>query len=522
MYSSSTLTVAQRLSLAFGAVVFILVVVAGMSLQSSRRLAEAEQWNVHTHKVIAAGESMLTGMINMETGARGYFVAGDERFLEPWKAGIGQFERAWQDAKALTADNPAQQQRLLAMQARHREFRQVVENLMARRAQVQAGTLALDAFVTEFAQGRDKAAMDGFRELGDAFGAAEQTLLSQRAAEAEATRSVNQRVIVVGSLLAVAVAVAAGAWITRSIRRQLGGEPGYAAHVARRVADGDLAFAVEVRAGATASLLAAMQQMQRRLQDMVQGIRTASGSIATGSSQIAMGNADLSQRTEEQASNLQQTAASMDQLAGTVTHNAQTAREATSLASQASEAAVQGGEVVGRVVHTMQGISASSRKIADIISVIDGIAFQTNILALNAAVEAARAGEQGRGFAVVATEVRNLAQRSAEAAKEIKSLIGDSVDKVEAGSQLVAEAGRAMDDIVERVRQVATLMTQISHASSEQTQGIADVSHAVSQLDQVTQQNAALVEESASAAESLRHQAESLVRSVSAFRLEAN
>jgi methyl-accepting chemotaxis protein len=248
-------------------------------------------------------------------------------------------------------------------------------------------------------------------------------------------------------------------------------------------------------------------------------VRNASESIATGSAQIATGNADLSQRTEEQASNLQQTAASMEQMNATVKNSADTARQASQLATSASSVAEKGGSVVGQVVATMEDITASSKKIADIIGVIDGIAFQTNILALNAAVEAARAGEQGRGFAVVASEVRSLAQRSAGAAKEIKALISASVEKVETGSKLVGDAGSTMTDIVTQVRRVADLMGELSAAAVEQTAGIGQVSTAVGQLDQVTQQNAALVEESAAAADSLKQQAAKLSEVVGVFRL---
>jgi len=325
--------------------------------------------------------------------------------------------------------------------------------------------------------------------------------------------------LMVLGLSGLAVLLGAGlAWlITRSITRPLA----EAVRITETVARGDLTN----KGGATTRdetgrLLAALQNMIDSLVDVVGTVRASSDSIATGSSQIATGNADLSQRTEEQASNLQQTAASMEQLSSTVKTSADTARQAAALASSASDVAARGGDVVGRVVSTMEEITTSSRKIADIIGVIDGIAFQTNILALNAAVEAARAGEQGRGFAVVAGEVRNLAQRSAEAAKEIKALIGASVDRVEAGSRLVGDAGTTMEDIVTQVRKVSDLIGEISAATVEQTTGIGQVSGAVTQLDQVTQQNAALVEESAAAADSLSRQAAKLVDAVKVFKLQ--
>jgi len=292
--------------------------------------------------------------------------------------------------------------------------------------------------------------------------------------------------------------------------------------VARRVAAGDLGSRIEITSrNELGELLGALKAMNESLASVVSDVRASSDSIATGSGQIATGNADLSRRTETQASNLQETAASMEQLTSTVKANAETAMQAEQLAKAASDVASHGGVTVGQVVSTMDEITASSKKIADIIGVIDGIAFQTNILALNAAVEAARAGEQGRGFAVVAGEVRSLAQRSAQAAKEIKTLIGDSVEKVEIGSRQVGEAGRAMSDIVRQVQHVSDLIASISMATHEQTSGISQVGDAVTQLDQVTQQNAALVEQSAAAAESLQQQAARLVDTVAVFKLAA-
>ena len=310
-----------------------------------------------------------------------------------------------------------------------------------------------------------------------------------------------------------------GLGLVRSVMRRLGGEPAYAAQIAQEVAKGNLAVRVQRREGDQTSVLANMDAMRANLAQLVSQVRQSSESIATGATQISSCNSDLSQRTEEQAANVEETAASMEEMNAAVKQNLESVQMAGSLAGSASAAAARGGEVVGNVVSTMDAISASSRKIVDIIAVIDSIAFQTNILALNAAVEAARAGEQGRGFAVVASEVRALAQRSASAAKEIKQLISDSVGNVEAGSNLVGEAGSTMNDIVTQVRRVADLIAEIGAAAHEQGQGISQVGDAINQLDQTTQQNAALVEESAAAAHSLNSQAATLVKLVSVFRL---
>jgi methyl-accepting chemotaxis protein len=335
----------------------------------------------------------------------------------------------------------------------------------------------------------------------------------------EQANASNRATVNVISIAAALVLVLAGlmAWrLTTSITRPLQ----TAQEATARVACGDLVSDIQVEGrDEAAQLLAGLLEMRNGLARMVGEVRTGAENISTGANEIASGNADLSQRTETQASNLEETAASMEELSSTVKANADTAHQANQLAGLASAAAVQGGVVVGQVVATMQDITAASRKIADIISVIDGIAFQTNILALNAAVEAARAGEQGRGFAVVASEVRSLAGRSAEAAKEIKGLIGASVEKIEAGSSLAGAAGASMNDIVTQVQRVAGLIGEISASANEQTSGIDQVNQAITQLDNVTQQNAALVEEAAAAADSLNQQAERMVEVVSVFKL---
>ncbi len=346
----------------------------------------------------------------------------------------------------------------------------------------------------------------------------------------ESARQVNQEnreaytgsrglmiVLVLGSL---AVGAGLGALITRGLTRQLGGEPAYAAEVASRIAAGDLATDVELRSGDTGSLLFAMKTMRDKLAGIVTQVRGGTDAIASASGQIATGNLDLSSRTEQQASSLEETASSMEELTSTVKQNADNARQANALAMTASEVATKGGAVVAQVVETMGSIKTSSSKVVEIIAVIDGIAFQTNILALNAAVEAARAGEQGRGFAVVAGEVRTLAQRSAAAAKEIKQLIDDSVGQVENGSQLVDQAGTTMHEVVGSIQRVADIMGEITAASQEQTAGIEQINQAISQMDNVTQQNASLVEEAAAASEALQEQAVKLSDLVSLFRVE--
>jgi len=321
--------------------------------------------------------------------------------------------------------------------------------------------------------------------------------------------------------LALVSSIAAAFLITRGLLKQLGGEPGYAAEIAGKIAAGDLSVEVAHKRGDTSSMLFAMRAMRDSLANIVSQVHASTDTIATASKQIAAGNLDLSSRTEQQASSLEETSSAMEELTSTVRQNADNARQANSLVVSASEVAVKGGHVVAEVVDTMGAINESARKIVDIIGVIDGIAFQTNILALNAAVEAARAGEQGRGFAVVASEVRNLAQRSAAAAKEIKTLIGDSVDKVDAGNKLVEQAGATMQEVVSSVKRVTDIMAEIMAASAEQTAGIDQINQAIGQMDQVTQQNASLVEEAAAAAESMREQTSSLTDVVSVFKLHA-
>jgi methyl-accepting chemotaxis protein len=368
----------------------------------------------------------------------------------------------------------------------------------------------------------DKMIKGADRPLGKAFDdllviAKEEEKTTSQAISSTVASSIRETIFigVLAALLSALFAWLSGVSITRPLLE--------AVKMANAVAKCDLTQRIEVKSSdEVGQLLQALKEMNESLAGIVGEVRNTTESITTASQEIAQGNSDLSQRTEEQASSLEETASSMEELTSTVKQNTENAKQANQLAASASDIAVKGGKVVGDVVQTMASISDSSKKIVDIISVIEGIAFQTNILALNAAVEAARAGEQGRGFAVVAAEVRNLAQRSAAAAKEIKTLIGDSVDKVDAGSRQVDQAGATMNEIVAAVKRVTDIMAEIAAASDEQSTGIEQVNQAIVQMDNVTQQNAALVEEAAAAAESMQGQAEVLMRAVSIFKLASD
>jgi methyl-accepting chemotaxis protein len=509
--------ITRKLYLGFGAVVVILALLLGTAYTNFSRLAQANGWNNHTHEVIAETQAILESLLNMETGERGYALTGEDASMAPLKAGQAAFSQHLNKARSLTADNPAQQDRLRKLeQAEQAWYADAVAPVLALRAKANDGA-SIDPLLQFEREGRGRAGMDAMRALLKDISGAEQTLLVQRAADAASLQSLTANTIIIGGLLTVALA-AVLAWI---LSRSIVGPLSAAVRIARTVAAGDLRSRIESHSrDETGQMLEALGDMNQSLLNIVGEVRRGTDTIATATSEIARGNQDLSSRTEQQASSLEETASSMEQLTGTVKQNADNARQANQLAASASQVASKGGAVVAQVVETMHSISASSQNIVEIIAVIDGIAFQTNILALNAAVEAARAGEQGRGFAVVASEVRTLAQRSAAAAKEIKMLIDDSVGKVDAGSKLVEQAGATMEEIVGSVQRVTTIMQDIASASEEQIAGIEQINHAISQMDNVTQQNAALVEEAAAAAASLQEQAASQANVVSVFKLD--
>jgi methyl-accepting chemotaxis protein len=408
------------------------------------------------------------------------------------------------------------------------EARQLVEQFAAAHQRMGEGyRKGLDAFKAADLQHEvgDKAVRGMDREPAKLLDEAAQRIKEAGNAMVVGASAAGKRASLfslVGMLIVVMIGVAVALLASRKILAMLGGEPEDAAAAARAVAQGDLTTALQVKPGDQTSLMAALADMQQQLAGIVSTVSGAASSVASASEQIAQGNTALAARTEEQAASLEETAASMEELTSTVKQSADSAHQANTLAQSATDVATRGGVVVGRVVDTMKGIDESSKRIGDIINVIDGIAFQTNILALNAAVEAARAGDQGRGFAVVAGEVRSLAQRSAQAAKEIKGLITASMERVEQGSELVEEAGRTATETVQAIKRLSDLVSEITAASQEQNAGIDQIANAVSQMDLVTQQNAALVEESAAAAESLRDQAARLVHTVAVFTIADN
>ena len=511
------LKVSTRLSLGFGILILLMLIMGATALVKVSAVHQAFKLVVDDRVPKVAEINDIKGDVNqIARSMRNMVILSDATEIKKELAKVEAAREA--NAQRLdrlrvritTEQGKAELSKVADARARYAPLQGKFVGLVAEGKTEDAKTMLVSEVRT--AQQAYFAALDGFLKF-------QSELMKQSADAADAqVASMTVAIWVIG-VIALVMGVLTATWIVRSLSRQLGGEPGAAADLARAVAQGDLTARIDLKPGDSTSLMASLQEMQTSLVKVVGNVRQNSESVASASSQISQGNNDLSQRTEEQASALEETAASMEQLGSTVRQNADNAKQANQLALGASAVAIKGGEVVSQVVETMKGINDSSRKIADIIGVIDGIAFQTNILALNAAVEAARAGEQGRGFAVVASEVRSLAGRSAEAAKDIKSLIGASVERVEEGSALVAQAGATMTEVVDSIKRVTDIMGEISAASVEQSAGVSQVAEAVSQMDQVTQQNAALVEESAAAAESLKTQAQALVQTVAVFTL---
>jgi methyl-accepting chemotaxis protein len=518
----ANMKVGVRLGLGFALVLVLLVMVTVVGLL---RMAQIQNRLDHVVSVNNVVTRLVVDMRNnvseRVTSLRTLTLMTDPADMEPelnrFKEQTAKYDALQQklaDKFALEASSEEK-----ALLAQVKEAQGVAMPAIAKASELYLANNAMEA--TRVMVKEIRPAQKKWLDALDQLGAMEDKQNTQAQVDAEAAFASARSFMLILLALAVGLGVAAAYVITRGLLKQLGGEPGYTARIAGSIAEGDLSLAINTKTTDRGSLLVEMKQMRNSLVDIVSQVRRGTQTITTASREIAAGNVDLSARTELQASSLEKTASAMEELTSTVKQNADNAREANQLAATASDVARKGGEVVSQVVGTMGEINSSASKIADIIGVIDGIAFQTNILALNAAVEAARAGEQGRGFAVVASEVRNLAQRSAAAAKEIKTLIGDSVEKIGRGSKLVGQAGVTMEEVVDSVKRVTDIMSDIAAASAEQSAGIEQVNLSIIEMDGMTQQNAALVEQAAASFQSLQDQAAELQRVVSIFKLAA-
>ena len=516
----NNMKVGTRLALGFALVLVLLVAVAVVGIL---RMAQIQDRLDHVVSVSNVSTGLVVEMRNNVSdrlaSLRVLTLMTDPADMEPeivkFKEQTAKYDAAQAKLAALFATYANDQEKTLLNQIKEHEA--TAMPAIARATELYLAANAMDATRVMIREVRP--VQRKWTDALNALSALEDKQNAQSKADAESAFANARNFMLILLVLAVVMGIVAAVAITRSLLKQLGGEPAYTAKIAGSIAHGDLSIAIDTKASDRGSLLVEMKEMRNSLVGIVEQVRRGTETIGTASREIAAGNIDLSSRTELQASSLEKTASAMEQLTATVKQNADSAREANALAATASDVARKGGDVVSQVVGTMGEINTSANKISDIIGVIDGIAFQTNILALNAAVEAARAGEQGRGFAVVASEVRNLAQRSAAAAKEIKTLIGDSVEKVERGSKLVGQAGVTMNEVVASVKRVTDIMSAIANASVEQSAGIEQVNRSIIEMDSMTQQNAALVEQAAAAAQSLQDQAGELANVVSIFKL---
>ncbi|EPF6317799.1 methyl-accepting chemotaxis protein [Enterobacter cloacae] len=502
------LNISTRLTMAFGVIVVLMTVVCGLLYMSFDRVTAVSKLNVHSYKVVDNLRTVTENLINMETGIRGFALTGKQDILQPFSEGDEAFRHGVSELLTLTSDNQSQQDKFLKISQLEDEWKNSFAlPLIQSRNEVTKGSLNMDSFISGLEHNSGKAQMDRIRDVINEALRDEYSIMSERQARLADERFKTRMMIVIGLLAAAVTALLAGTLSSRSILNPLK----HAVNTADTIASGDLTSVITIdRMDETGKLLVALDNMQQRLKSLVTEIKITASSVDLAAGEIEQGNMELSSRTEEQAAALQQTAASMEQLTMTVRNNTEIAEHTAMSARKTEELAREGESAVGEMSETMQKISANALKIKEITSVIEGIAFQTNILALNAAVEAARAGEHGRGFAVVATEVRNLAQRSASASKEIGSLIENAVDNVDNGVSVASKTAETILRAATNVASLAQSMDSLSMASVEQMQGIMQISTAVTQMDGVTQGNAALVEQSAAASQSLSEQSRSL------------
>ncbi|WP_368310401.1 methyl-accepting chemotaxis protein [Luteibacter sp. CQ10] len=501
----------------FTAIAVVVIVLVSIVYASLQALAESTRMDLHTNEVLRTEARLLTGLVDIETGERGYLLTGNDASLEPTRRGQAEYADAFQALRRLTVDNAAQQRRLDDLDATYRTWMaEAIEPVISlQKKQGTVGTTSAEA-VAYLRLGKGKLHMDGMRDLLAKFVGAETVLLKERSARDEATHARSRVVLLGGGVLALVAILGVATALIRSILTPLQG----ASAVAARIADGHLGESVSVtRNDDLGRMLNALHTMDENLARIVGSVRRNAVQVEHAARDISAGNDDLSSRTQEQASSLEETAASMEEMSSAVKQNAEGAALARQISQGLRTEAQVGGQVAGDAVEAMKQITDASRSIGEIAVLIDEVAFQTNLLALNAAVEAARAGEQGRGFAVVAAEVRNLAQRSAAAAKDIKTLIGTTVERVASGADLVDRTGRALVDIGSSAMRVADIVAEIAAASQEQSAGVEQVNGAVAALDDVTQQNAALVEEASAASRQALELAQELLRQVAFFKL---